>query len=530
MSSDADRTASDTELDEPFLVPGVDPSTGPAPTPDTLGELPPVRGLEERLPYEFPDATDLLASMREGRQTAGALVEEHLARLTREQSRLNAACQVRAERAIAQAAAPVAGPLGGLPISVKEQIGLGGEQVTTGSRRMAPVECPRDAVVVTRLKEAGAIILARGNVPELGLAGETDNPRYGRSNNPLDPTRTCGGSSGGDAALVASGSVAAAVGSDMLGSLRIPAAFCGIVGYKPVAGAVDKRGAWPAVSGTLDGWHCVGPLTRSVRDARLISEVIAGPLGLPPLLEELEFVVPEPFPLEVNDPAINSAWQRAARALELAGLRRVTLDFGDIEGLARDVGAVLAVEMLPLLEQMLSTADGSRFSKLQETWRRVRGRASVSNAVFQIMTALPLLKPRGAARAQALLKRYLQARDRYASLLGPNRLVLLPTLGVLAPPHSAMNRASLRPGLNRTLTPLTLCNYLDLAAICLPAWSDRDPRSSLPPSITLAGIGGCEPALFAAASALERVLAVPGQAEVPGQEPRLTRSVRRPRR
>lgn len=528
MSSDADRTSSDPQADEPFLVSGITPGPAVPPTAASLGDLPPVRGLDDRLPYEYPDATTLLQSMREGRQTASALVEEHLSRLTREQSRLNAACQVRAERAIAQAAKPVPGALGGLPISVKEQIGLGGEQITTGSRRMAPVECPRDAVVVSRLKEAGAIVLARGNVPELGLAAETDNPRFGRSNNPLDPSRTCGGSSGGDAALVASGCVGAAIGSDLLGSIRIPAAFCGIVGYKPVAAAVDKRGVWPAVGGLLDSWHCVGPLTRSVRDARLISEVISGPLALPPLLEEVEFVAPDPFPLEVKDPAISSAWQRATRALELAGLRRASIDFADVEALARDVGSVLATELLPYLDRMLTTADGQRFSKIQETWRRVRGRASVSNAVFKIMTALPMIKPRGAARAQALLKRYLQARDRYASLLGPNRLLLLPTLGVLAPHHSAMNRAALRPGLNRTLTPLTLSNYLDLATLCLPAWSDRDPRSGLPPSIMLAGVAGSEPALFAVAQALEQVLRVPGQAEVPGQEPRLTRSVRRP--
>ncbi len=530
MSSDPDRTSGEQDDDEPFLVSGVAPDPAAPPTAASLGELPPVRSLDERLPYEFPDASALLQTMREGRQTASALVEEHLARLTREQSRLNGACQVRAERASAQAASPLAGALSGLPISVKELIGLGGEQITTGSRRMVPVECPRDAVVVSRLKDAGAIVLARGNVPELGLAGETDNPRFGRSNNPLDPSRTCGGSSGGDAALVASGCVAAALGSDMLGSIRIPAAFCGIVGYKPVAAAVDKRGVWPQVSGTLDDWLCVGPLTRSVRDARLISEVISGPLALPPLLEELEFVVPEPFPLDVQDPAINSAWQRAARALELAGLRRVTLDFSDIEPLARDVGAVLAAELLPQLEEMLTSAEGQRFSVLQETWRRVRGRASVNNSVFQMMTALPMLKPRGAARARALLKRFLQARDRYANLLGPHRLLLLPTLGVLAPHHGAMNRASLRRGLNRTLTPLTMGNYLDLAALCIPAWSDRDPRNGLPPSITLAGVSGCEPGLFAAAGALEQVLSVPGQAEMTGQEPRLTRSVRRAKR
>lgn len=510
------------EDDEPFLVQGGSAHASRPPTIASLGPLSPVRGLEEKLPFEFADATALLEAMRAGRQTPAALLEEHLARLTRQHNRLNAACQMMTENALAQAARPVAGPLGGLPISVKEQIGLGGEQITTGSRRMTPVDCPRDAAVVTRLLEAGAIVLARGNVPELGLANETDNPRFGRTNNPLDPTRTCGGSSGGDAALVASGCVAAAVGSELVGSLRLPAAFCGVVSYKPFASAVDKRGVWPPLTGMLDGWHCVGPITRSVRDARLMAEVMSGPLSLPPLLEELEYVIPAQLPFRIQDPAIESAWRRAERSLELAGLRRVTLDFADIAPLARDIGAVLASELLPVLDDALRGTKGERFSRLQETWRRVRGQGSVSDALLKVLATLPVLKPRGPDRVQALFKRFLQARDRYHRLLGPNRLLLMPTLGMLAPPHGAMNRATLRPGWNDALTPLPLPNYLDLASLTLPAWSDRDPTTGLPPSITLAGVHGSEPALFAAAQALEKVLAVPGQADVLGNEPRIT--------
>ncbi len=497
------------------------------PSLESVGDLPMPRSLDDKLPYEFPDATTLLAQMRDGHQTAAALLEQHLDRLRREQPRLNAATEVLADRAVAEAAEPRPGPLSGLPVSVKETIGLGGHFITAGSRRMPPIECARDAAAVVRLREAGAIVVARGNVPELGLSSETDNSRYGRTNNPLDVSRTCGGSSGGDAALVASGCVAAAIGSDMFGSLRIPAAFCGVVGFRAVSAAIDVRGAFPAVTGTLESWHAVGPITRTVRDARLLTDVLMGPLPLPPLLEELEFVIPDPFPLKLQQPAIASAWRRAQRVLELAGLRRVTLDFSETEGLARNLGALIATELGPGFEDMLRDEHGEAFSVLRETWRRLRGRATVHDSVYRLMRAMPLVKPRSADRIETMLEAYRNARARFADRLGPHRLLLLPTLGTLAPPHGQMDRDALKPGLNAVMTPLSLCSYLDLAAIAMPAWSDRDPRSGLPPSVTLAGVAGSEPALFAAAIALEQVLGVPGHADLAGSEPRLVSRVGR---
>jgi Asp-tRNA(Asn)/Glu-tRNA(Gln) amidotransferase A subunit family amidase len=500
-----------------------------APAAAFSDETPMPRRLEQQLPYEFPDATELLRRLRDGLLTAPALIEDHLQRIAREQPRLNASTQVLGDRAIAEASSPQPGPLAGLPVSVKESISLAGHHITVGSRRMPAVEAAGDAAAVTALREAGAIVVARGNLPELGLSSETDNLRFGRTNNPLDVNRTSGGSSGGDAALVASGCVAAALASDTFGSIRIPAAFCGVVGYKPAGNAVDKRGAWPPLKGFLDRWHAVGTITRSVRDARLVGDVLTGPIGLPPLLEELEFVVPDPFPLKLQQPAIQSAWRRAERVLELAGLRRVRLDFEQIGELTRDVGAVMAAELGPVLDELLTGDDGARFSLLGESWRRVRGQASVSETLFRAMRLMPMVKPRGEARTTELIERYLDARERFAALIGPNRLLLLPTIGLLAPPHGEMDRQVFRPGLNEMMTPVVMCNFLDLAAIALPAWSDRDPRSGLPPSVLLACVPGSEPALFAAATALERVLGVPGHAEIAGREPRLTTRVGRRR-
>ena len=140
-------------------------------------------------------------------------------------------------------------PLFGLPCSVKETFAIAGEPLTAGSMRMTPQVPTEDARIVRRLKEAGAIVMARSNVPEFAMTAESVNPRYGRTRNPLDVDRVAGGSSGGEGALVGSGASVFGVGSDILGSIRIPAAFCGVVGFKPHSGAVDQSGTWPVVTG-----------------------------------------------------------------------------------------------------------------------------------------------------------------------------------------------------------------------------------------------------------------------------------------
>ena len=226
------------------------------------------------------DAVSLLAQLRNGALTVEQLVGERLDRLAQCQPQINAATQVFRDEALAQAAlldrdGDRSLPLFGLPCSVKETFGLAGEQVTAGSLRMQPEAHTQDAEIVRRLKAAGAIVIARSNVPEFAMTGESNNLRFGRTNNPLDISRVAGGSSGGEGALVGAGCSVFGVGSDILGSIRIPAAFCGVVGFKPHSGAVETRGTWPVVTGNTRSWLALGPLTRSVRDAQLVYNVIA---------------------------------------------------------------------------------------------------------------------------------------------------------------------------------------------------------------------------------------------------------------
>ncbi|MCB8937908.1 MAG: amidase [Ardenticatenaceae bacterium] len=452
-----------------------------------------------------PDATELLAQMQSGERTAVSIVTEHLERLEANHARLNAAVHVFKDAALAEAKNPRPGPLSGLPISIKETIGIGGQSITAGSKRMPPIVCVEDAPVVQRLREAGAIILARSNVPEFAMAGETDNLIYGRTNNPLDESRTPGGSSGGEGALVGSGSTALGVGTDILGSIRIPAAFCGVVGFKPASGAVSKQGIWPDLTGLfLNSWLGVGPIARSVRDARLVYNVIAEqPLPEAKSPSGLRLIIPRPFELEAKADCINAAYTMAQTVLEVAGLVVEERPFPDIKTYFLNLQQVLAVELEDPFYKMLVTPDGQKFSLVAETLKQAVGRGTIYGGLFQLIAIIPVIKPRKAGRLAEVIRIYEQARADLYQLLGRDGVLLLPTLGVLAPPHGQMNRASLRPGVNGTVTAMTFCNYMNLPAITVPAWKDPDPVTGLVPGIMLASAPGAEGALLDAAAALE---------------------------
>jgi Asp-tRNA(Asn)/Glu-tRNA(Gln) amidotransferase A subunit family amidase len=167
------------------------------------------------------------------------------------------------------------GPLHGVPLTVKDTIDTRGLRTTSGSNLRATDVPDRDATVVARLKAAGAIILGKTNTPEMAIPYETDNPVFGHTNNPHDLDRTPGGSSGGEAAAIAAGLSAAGIGSDLSGSIRVPAHFCGIVGLKPTIGLVPMDGHTPGATGLLSVGACIGPMARTVADLSLLFKVIA---------------------------------------------------------------------------------------------------------------------------------------------------------------------------------------------------------------------------------------------------------------
>jgi Asp-tRNA(Asn)/Glu-tRNA(Gln) amidotransferase A subunit family amidase len=459
----------------------------------------------------MPDATSYLERLSTGQLSAQTLVDQQLAALHASQPTLNACTSILDETARQQAAAPRPGPLSGLPITIKETFGLAGTSITAGSLRMRPQEQAQDAAVVTRMRNAGAIVVARSNVPEFAMTGETTNPRYGRTNNPLDLTRVAGGSTGGEAALVGSGASLLGLGSDILGSIRIPSAFCGVVGFKPASAAVDKSGTWPSVAGYADNWLAVGPITRSVRDARLVYNVIARtPLASPAPLEGMRLLMPDHFPYRVEQPCIQDALNAALSYLVKAGLTPETPAFDDVPRMFTRSGDVILHDCAAGWQTLLSPHGAPRFNVWQEAWRQVTSRPSIDPGLFAWLLHASLLgrlsMPRNERQMAKLAAAFDAMRAHYLALLGNDGVLVLPTLGMLAPKHKEMNRKTLRPGLNRLMTPLTFCNYCDLPAIAIPAWRYADAATGLPPSVMVICAPGTESRLFDVAAALEAQL------------------------
>lgn len=227
--------------------------------------------------YRSHDATSLAAELAAGRVKAENLLDLALARLSEVQPQLNPVCRLMETEARAQLARGIGnGPLAGVPCLIKDVAqDYAGVPTSWGSRALASLPPPREhAHVVRRLLATGLVIFGKTNAPELGLKGVTDPLAFGRTSNPWDVRRTPGGSSGGSAAAVAAGMVPMAAGNDGGGSLRIPAACCGLVGLKPSRGRVSVG---PAAGEVWFGACSDGVLSRSVRDTALALDILSGP-------------------------------------------------------------------------------------------------------------------------------------------------------------------------------------------------------------------------------------------------------------
>ena len=246
--------------------------------------LPPAQALAR--PDELCDlsAVDLSARIRRKDVSARDVMAAHLARIERVNPKVNAIVTLVADRAMADAARAdeastrggALGPLHGLPVAHKDLVDTAGIRTTRGSMFYKDNIPTRDALIVTRIKAAGAVTCGKTNTPELGAGSQTFNTVFGATRNPYDVTKTCGGSSGGAAVSLACGLVPIADGSDTGGSLRNPAAFCNVVGLRPSPGRVPTEGGWSPLSVS-------GPMARSVADVALFLSAIAVPDARSPL-------------------------------------------------------------------------------------------------------------------------------------------------------------------------------------------------------------------------------------------------------
>ncbi|HZU19396.1 MAG TPA: Asp-tRNA(Asn)/Glu-tRNA(Gln) amidotransferase subunit GatA [Candidatus Dormibacteraeota bacterium] len=286
---------------------------------------------------------ELQAALRRRELSAVELLERHLAVIEREEPRIGAFLRVTEDLARAQAAeadrrlASGEGvtPLTGIPLAIKDVICVKEVETTAGSKILSGFRPPYDATVVARLREAGGVFLGMTNCDEFAMGSSTENSAYHPTRNPHDPSRVPGGSSGGSAAAVASGEAVYALGTDTGGSIRQPAALCGVVGMKPTYGRVSRHGLI-AFASSLDQ---IGPFTTGVRDAALVLQALSGPdprdatsADRPvDVLSELEAGVAglrlgvprEYFQVEGMEPGVKATVERALLVLERAGAELV---------------------------------------------------------------------------------------------------------------------------------------------------------------------------------------------------------------
>lgn len=287
------------------------------------------------------------AAVASGRTTATALAEQHYERITTDDVKIHSYLSLSRERAMAQAAkvdamadrGEVLPPLAGVPVGIKDVLVMRGAPATAGSLILKGYRPPYDATAVARLEDAGAVLLGKLNCDEFAMGSSNENSAYGPVLNPRALDRVPGGSSGGSAAAVAADFAVATLGTDTGGSIRQPAAFCGVVGLLPTYGRVSRYGLI-AFASSLDR---VGPFARNVKDAATMLEVLAGKdamdatssdrpvgeyvAGLERPVEGLRVGVPEEYFGEGLDPEIRAAIERVLDDLKAAGcvIKKVSL-------------------------------------------------------------------------------------------------------------------------------------------------------------------------------------------------------------
>lgn len=244
-------------------------------------------------------AIEQASLIRARKVSSQELVLAHLEHIYGVNLGMNAAVEVLADCAMAEARAAdqklatngsATGSLHGVPFSIKDSIEVAGTVCTAGTvGRAAAPKSVADATVVDRLRQAGAIPIAKTNLPDLLFAFESDNLVFGRTNNPYDVTRTCGGSSGGEAALIAACGSPIGLGSDAAGSVRVPAAYCGIASIKPTSGRLPRTGHFPPAGGWIERLWQIGPMARHVEDLGLMMSLLVGSDGCDPTVVNMPF-------------------------------------------------------------------------------------------------------------------------------------------------------------------------------------------------------------------------------------------------
>lgn len=424
------------------------------------------------------------------------VVDAHLAQIDRVNPGVNAFVRVFAEEAREAArTVDVNLPLGGIPITIKDSFDVAGQPTLCGSRFRAGHRAASDATSVRRLREAGAILLGKTNCPEFLANYETDNHITGRTNNPWNLDRTCGGSSGGEAAAIASFCSTGGIGSDGGGSVRLPAHFCGICGLKPTPGRVSATGHFPLINHPGGLLGVAGPMARSINDLRALFLILA------------EYDPADPFAAPVDITAMRTKSKRVG----------VMESFGDVPCQASATRAVRrAAELLRMLHfevdefrprglERAPNVWSFFFSELATPFTRDLLQGRESEAHWTGTEFYDKLKDRPEPTGRQVVEN-LAIRDRLrASLIEQIRdyaVLLSPVASVNAFPHRARRYATETKdiGLFQAMMPLTWVNLLGFPAITLPITLDEE---GLPVGVQMIAAPWNEETLFAIAGPLE---------------------------
>jgi aspartyl-tRNA(Asn)/glutamyl-tRNA(Gln) amidotransferase subunit A len=447
-----------------------------------------------------PKTIDYLRSeLNSGRVSSRALTEQALDAATGSSEAKAIFLEVHAATAratadaidVLRAAQVPLPPLAGIPISVKDLFDQAGQVTRAGSRvlRDAP-PAAQDSVVVQRLRAAGAVIIGRTNMTEFAYSGLGLNPHYGTPHNPWDRAigRIPGGSSSGAAVSVTDGAAAAAIGTDTGGSVRIPAALCGLAGFKPTARRVSTEGVLP-LSFTLDS---VGPLARSVSCCAKLDAVLSGardPALRPDSLTGRCIALPQTLVFDGMDAVVAAAFDAACRTLSAAGARLVEIDvpeFAELGHINR-LGGFIAAEAWAWHARLLATGEADYDPRVS---KRIRRGASMTAADY-----IALLDER---------RRWIAGV--HQRLLDVNcDVFLMPTVPVVAPPIALLEGSDELYGVTNLLmlrNP-TLINFLDGCALTLPCHKPGEA----PVGLMLAGMHGHDQRVLSLGAAIEAALA-----------------------
>ena len=414
-------------------------------------------------------ASELAALIAHGELSSAEAVEAHIARIERVNPALSAVVVKRYDAARAEArTADTArargeplGPLHGVPMTVKETLDLAGTPASFGLPSQARRHAARDEVHVARMRAAGAIVLGKTNVAQLLLYFESDNPVYGRTNNPWDVGRTPGGSSGGEAAIIAAGGSPLGLGTDLGGSVRVPATFCGIASFKPTTGRTPDLGRYSVPLGQRAIASQVGVLARRVADVALGVEVING--GRDPAVEP-PMPLGDPRAVDVSRlrvayytddgtfavaPAVRRAVREAADVLRSQGAQVAAWSPPDaVHALELYLGILTADGGRGLVEMLGRDKRDPRIAMLLMTGQRSRPTLSVLGGLLRLLgqrglaASLGSFGHRDTHHYWGLVEAQLMYQRRFAEALdraegGPFDLILGPACALPAFRHGA---------------------------------------------------------------------------------------------